>query len=59
MLTPNEYIEEGRMLPFRYANKCNFILFHLLSKTIEVSQPGKNGGRLGILEMVFLHKVIH
>lgn len=41
MLTPNEYIELGRLLPFRYANECNFILFHILSKTIEVSEPGK------------------
>lgn len=32
------------------------ILFHLLSKAIEVLQPGKNGGRLG---MGFLPEVIH
>lgn len=35
------------------------LILFLLSKAIEVSQPGKNGGRLGILEMVFLPEVIH
>lgn len=30
------------------------ILYHLLFKAIEISLPGKNGGRLGVLEMGFL-----
>lgn len=35
------------------------ILIHLLSRAIEVSQPRKNSGRLGVSKMGFLPEVIH